>query len=339
MVKFGILGPIELCDGGRQRAVGGPIQVRLLAYLLVHANRAVSADQLIDALWGDEDARGAVKRLHVAIARVRRVLEFEGSAGDSSLLTTASGYRLEVAAGELDAEVFRSGLEEGHRALDAGEPSRAVELLRTALELWRGPAVADVAYASFAQTEIRRLEELRLAALEARIEADLRLGRDQALIGELEALVVEHPARERLAGQLMLALYRCGRQTEALDVYQRTRVRLSEEFGLDPGPGLRDLQHGSSGRAPSLRGDDPPPPAPPPTRAKAPPPDPPARPRRGGRRGRPPPSRSCARWRRPARSSGAPASSRAWSRTSARSWRGRRGSWCSAASRGSARRA
>src|SRR3954447_12800026 len=252
MVKFGILGPIELCDGGRQRAVGGPTQVRLLAYLLVHANRAVSADQLIDALWGDEDARGAVKRLHVAIARVRRVLEFEGSAGDSSLLTTASGYRLEVAAGELEAEVFRSGLEEGHRALDAGEPSRAVELLRTALELWRGPALADVAYASFAQTEIRRLEELRLAALEARIEADLRLGRDQTLIGELEALVVEHPARERLAGQLMLALYRGGRQAEALDVYQRTRVHLTAEFGLEPGPALKALQGQILDQAPSL---------------------------------------------------------------------------------------
>jgi predicted ATPase/DNA-binding SARP family transcriptional activator len=252
MAKFGILGPIELCDGERKRTVGGPTQVRLLAYLLVHANRAVSVDQLIDALWGDGDARGVVKRLHVAIARLRRALEFERRDGDSRLRTAASGYLLEVAAGELDAEVFQSRLEEGRRALDAGEPARAGELLGAALQLWRGPALADVAYASFAQTEIRRLEELRLAALEARIEADLRLGRDQALIGELEALVAEHPARERLAGQLMLALYRGGRQAEALDVYQRTRTYLTAELGLEPGPALRALQRQILDQAPSL---------------------------------------------------------------------------------------
>jgi predicted ATPase/DNA-binding SARP family transcriptional activator len=266
MAKFGILGPVELSDGELQRQIGGPTQVRLLACLLVHANRVVSTDQLVEALWGEQDPRAAIKRLRVAITRLRRALEFDGPGSKAPLHSTAGGYRLEVAPGELDAAVFESRLQEGRRALGAGEPARASETLRDALAVWRGPALADVAYASFAQPEIRRLEELRLATLEARIEADLRLGRHQALISELEAVVAAEPSHEGLAGQLMLALYRCGRQAEALEVYQRTRVYLTSELGLEPGPALKalqvlileqspslDLASGDSNRAESVR--------------------------------------------------------------------------------------
>src|SRR4051794_5814043 len=252
MTKFGILGPVELRDDERRRPIGGPTQVRLLACLLVHANRPLPADQLVEALWGEEDPRAAVKRLQVAIARLRRALEFDAADAKSPLRTTAAGYLLGVGPGQLDAAVFAAGVEEGRRALEAGEPVRAGELLCDALGLWRGPALADVAYASFAQSEIRRLEELRLAALETRIEADLRLGRHQALIGELEALVAEQPEREGLAGQLMLALYRSGRQAGALDVYQRTRTYLTTELGLEPGPALRALQAQILEQSPSL---------------------------------------------------------------------------------------
>jgi DNA-binding SARP family transcriptional activator len=210
MVKFAILGPIELSDGERWKSAGGPRQVALLAFLLLHANRAVSAESLIEALWGDRDPAGATKRLHVAIGRLRKALDGHGD--KSQLRTAASGYLLAVGPGELDADVFEAGVKVGRRALDAGEPARAAVLLREALARWRGPPLAEVAFESFAQAEIRRLEELRLAALEARVEADLQAGRHAALVGELDALVAAHPARERLAGQLMVALYRCGRQ-------------------------------------------------------------------------------------------------------------------------------
>jgi DNA-binding SARP family transcriptional activator len=215
MVKFGILGPIELTDGERQLAVGGPRQVALLAFLLLHPNRAVSADQLLDAVWG-ADAGRAVKRLHTSVARLRKTLDTDGSNGGPTLKTVIGGYMLTVEPGQLDADVFQAGVEDGRRALDEGEAARAAGVLRDALGLWRGPALAEVAYEAFAQGEIRRLEELRLAALEARIEADLQLGRHARVIGELEALVASHPAREQLVGQLMVALYRSVRSTGGL---------------------------------------------------------------------------------------------------------------------------
>ena len=239
MLKFGILGPVELTDGEQRLPVGGPRQVALLAFLLLHANRAVSADQLIDALWGEEAGR-AVKRLQMSVARLRKTLNTNGS-NDPALKTVSGGYLLAVAPGELDADVFEARMEDGRRALDEGEAMRAAEVLREALGLWRGPALAEVAYEEFAQAEIRRLDELRLAALEARVEADLQLGRHAQVIGELEALVARQPAREQLVGQLMIALYRCGRQTEALEAYSRARQALVGEIGLEPGPQLRHL--------------------------------------------------------------------------------------------------
>jgi hypothetical protein len=149
---------------------------------------------------------------------------------------------LSLESGELDAEVFAERVREGRGALDTGDPGRASELLSAALGLWRGLALAEVAFEDFAQAEIRRLEELRLVALEARIDAELQLGRHAQLVGELETLLAQEPTRERLAGQLMLALYRCERQADALEVYQRARAQLAEQLGLEPGPALRALQ-------------------------------------------------------------------------------------------------
>jgi DNA-binding SARP family transcriptional activator len=175
----------------------------------------VSSDRLIDALWGDLGRAGALKRVQVAVTRLRRALDRDGVGGESVLRTVAGGYLLEVRPGELDAEVFHRRLEEGCHALAAGEAQRAREVLDEALGMWRGRALAAVGYEEFAQPEIRRLEELRLAALEARVDCQLQLGAHTAVVGELEGLVAAHPGRERLAARLMLALYRGGRQGDA----------------------------------------------------------------------------------------------------------------------------
>jgi DNA-binding SARP family transcriptional activator len=251
--RYTILGPVELCDQDRMVAVGGPRQVTLLALLLVNANRAVSSDRLIDALWSDLGRDGALKRLQVAIARLRRALDRDGVRGDSVLRTVTGGYLLAVRPGELDAEVFQARLEEGRDALEAGQAQRARDVLTEALRMWRGPALGAVAYEEFAQPEIRRLEELRLAAIEARVDCQLRLADHTTVIGELEGLVAAHPGRERLTAQLMLALYRCGRQGDALAVYARTRAYLSGELGLEPGPALRTLQDAILAQSPALQ--------------------------------------------------------------------------------------
>jgi DNA-binding SARP family transcriptional activator len=244
MVKFGILGPIELRAGERRLPVGGPRQRSLLAFLLLHANRAVSNDQLQEALWGEHGPGGALKPVQMAITRLRRRLEplDRAAGGGPALQTVSGGYLLTVGAGELDADAFCDGTAQGRAMLDAGDPAGASEVLCEALGLWRGPALAEVAFEDFAQPEITRLEELRLGALETRVEADLALGRHAALIGELQALSVEHPERERICQQLMLALYRCGRHSDALDAYRRVSAYLVGELGLRPGPALRSLQ-------------------------------------------------------------------------------------------------
>ena len=251
-MRFGVLGAVELYDErGRSVPVGGPRQLALLAFLLVCAGRAVSNDELIEAVWHAEDPAGARKRLQVAVARLRRTLE--GATGDRQLLrSTTGGYLLSVDADDTDVGAFLAGLAEGRRAFDAGDFARAAEVLREALALWRGPALADVAYEEFAQAEIRRLEELRFSALEARVEADLQLGRHAAVVSELAGLMATYPERERFAGQLMLAQYRCGRQADALEVYQDTRAHLSNELGLEPGPALTRLQTAILNQSPTL---------------------------------------------------------------------------------------
>jgi predicted ATPase/DNA-binding SARP family transcriptional activator len=243
-VQFRILGPLEVERGERLVALGGTQQRALLGLLLLRANQPMSSERLVEELWGEPTPTRAVKRLQVAVARLRKALDGNrpGVSGNTRLRTVSGGYVLAVAPGELDADVFQARVEDGRQALAGGGPARAAEVLREALGLWRGPALSDVGYERFAQAEIRRLEELRLAALEARVEADLRLGAHASLIGEVEALVAEHPTRERLTGLLMLALYRCGRQAEALDAFQRARAHLAAELGLEPGPALKALQ-------------------------------------------------------------------------------------------------
>jgi DNA-binding SARP family transcriptional activator len=233
--EFRLLGPLEVLVEGRPLSLGGTRQRTLLVLLLLRANEAVSRDRLIDDLWGSEPPATVANALAALVARLRRVLP-----GDL-LRTTQSGYELRVDPDALDLHRFEKLAEEGSAALAAGEPDRAAARLRMALELWRGPALSDFTYEAFAQPAITRLEELRLAVLESRIDADLSLGRHVDLVAELQSLLLEHPLRDGLRGQLMLALYRSGRQAEALEVYRDGRRVLVEELGIEPSPALQWL--------------------------------------------------------------------------------------------------
>jgi predicted ATPase/DNA-binding SARP family transcriptional activator len=238
-LDFRTLGPLEVECDGHALALGGAHQRAVLALLLIHRNQALPTEWLIDELWDEPASAAAVKRLQVAISRLRRVL---GSASETELRTEANGYRLRVARQAVDAERFEELVTHAGIALRQGEPERAVATLEGALALWRGPPLADLADRAFAQPEIARLSELRLFALESRFDAQLELGRHRDVISELERLVGEHPLRERLRAQLMTALYRAGRHAHALDSYQQARHMLAAELGLEPGPELRRLQ-------------------------------------------------------------------------------------------------
>ncbi len=231
-LEFRILGPLEVSDETGHVTLGGPKQRGLLAILFLEAGRVVPTDRLIDLLWGEEAPKSATASLQNAVGRLRRAL------GADVLETRAPGYVLSVAPEQIDARRFERALQDARR-LPAAERR---EHLNAALELWRGPALAEFGFDDLAQAEIRRLEELRLVAREERIEADLELGRHGDVIGELEGLVREHPLRETFRRQLMRALYRAGRQAEALDVYQDARGRFIDELGIEPGPELKKLQ-------------------------------------------------------------------------------------------------
>jgi len=239
-LEFRILGPLEVWLNGAVVRVGGPKQRALLALLLCHANRVVSRDQLIDELLGDQPGGSAEPVLHVQISRLRKAL----ADGDPQprLLARPPGYVLRVEDGELDLHAFEQQVAAGRRALEQEDPGRAAVLLRAAESLWHGRPLADLEFEPFARFEVQRLEACRLAAVEDRIEAELALGRHGALSPELEQLVAEHPLRERLRGQLMIALYRSGRQTEALETYRAGRLLLAEELAVEPGPQLKQLQ-------------------------------------------------------------------------------------------------
>jgi YVTN family beta-propeller protein len=235
-MEYRVLGPLEVRDGEESLPLAGAKQRALLALLLVHANRVLSRDRLIDELWGGDPPETAVQSLQVYVSRLRKLLPAD------TLLTRAPGYLLEVGPNELDLQQFERLLADGREALSQGDAGRASDLLREALALWRGPALAEFVFEPFAQAEIGRLEDLRLAAVEERIEADLALGRHADLIGELEALIADNPYRERLRGQLMLALYRSGRQAEALEAYQQARHALVDELGIEPSADLQQLE-------------------------------------------------------------------------------------------------
>jgi len=241
--EFGILGPLEVSRSGHAVPLGGPRQRAVLALLLLEANRVVSMDRLAEDVWDGNPPEGWVTTLQTYVSHLRRVLEpgrAPGAAGEV-LVTRGRGYLLRVGREQLDAARFQDGFTAGRAALEEGRPREAAQLLRQALDLWRGPVLADLADYAFTRSESVRLEELRLATLEARIDADLALGRHDALTAELEQLVAAHPLRERLHGQLMLALYRCGRQADALAAYQRVRDLLTGELGIDPGEPLQRL--------------------------------------------------------------------------------------------------
>ena len=229
---FRILGPLEVEGASGPVALGGQRQRALLAALLLEAGRVVPTERLVDRLWGEEAPKTATTSLQNAISRLRREL------GEELLETRAPGYVLKVDPVQIDANQFERLL----RSARGAAPRERRELLVQALSLWRGPALAEFAFEQFAQAEIRRLEELRLVAVEERIDADLELGQHGDVVGELEALVAAHPLRESLRRQQMLALYRSGRQAEALDAYQEARARFVEELGIEPGPELRRLQ-------------------------------------------------------------------------------------------------
>jgi YVTN family beta-propeller protein len=250
-MDFRILGPLEVLDGERPLDVGGGKQRSVLALLLMRANEVVSSDQLIDELWPDQQPPSATKIVQAHVSRLRKALD---GAGEGILLTRGRGYLLRVEPGELDVDRFRRLLDAGREALAAGNPDKAAETLRDALALWRGAPLVEFAYDSFAQDEIARLEDLHLAALEERIEADLGLGRHTDVVSELEQLVRRHPLRERLRGQLMLALYRAGRQVEALEVYRDRRRKLADALGLEPGPTLQQLERAILAHDPALEG-------------------------------------------------------------------------------------
>jgi DNA-binding SARP family transcriptional activator len=225
--------------------VRGAKQRALLAVLLLHANEVVSTDRLLDELWGDEPPEARTAALRVRLSQLRKALDIEGS---NPIVTRAPGYSIEVRPEQLDLHRFERLVE----AAGASEPREAAEQLREALGLWRGQALADFAYEPFAQAAIGRLEELRLLAVEKRIDADLALGRHAELVGELASLVAEHPLQEGLHGRLMLALYRSGRQAEALEAYQAARRVLVDELGIEPGPALQELEKTILRQDPSL---------------------------------------------------------------------------------------
>jgi len=234
VLEFRILGPLEVADEGEPLQLSGQKQRALLALLLLDVNRIVSTDRIVDALWGETPPRTAATSLQNFVSQLRKLL------GSDVLVTKPPGYQLRIAPEQLDLERFTRLVEESREE----PPVDRAAKLRRALELWRGRPLADLGFEAFAQQEIGRLEELRLAALEDRVEAELEAGRHSDLVGELEAFADEHPLRERLRSQLMLALYRSGRQAEALQIYHDARRVLVDELGIEPSPTLQQL-HGA----------------------------------------------------------------------------------------------
>jgi DNA-binding SARP family transcriptional activator len=231
-----VLGPVEAVVDGEPVALAAAKPRALLAILLLNRNRVVSVTELVDDLWSEEPPDTAVKALQVYVSQLRKAI------GADRVLTKPPGYALRIDDGELDLDVFERLAGEGRERLAAGDAEAAAGLLGQALDLWRGPALAEFRSEPFARDAGARLEESQLAAVEDRIDAELALGRPDRLIPELEELVRRHPFRERLRAQLMLALYRVGRQADALDVYRRTRETLVEELGIEPSPALQELE-------------------------------------------------------------------------------------------------
>jgi DNA-binding SARP family transcriptional activator len=247
VLAFRILGPLEAVSDDGAIPLGGLKQRSALAILLLSANRVVSVERLAEDLYAGAPPVTAVTQVQRQISALRKTL-----GPQAGIETRAPGYVIRVAPEQLDLNRFERATEDAAGELARGEAAHAAELLRDALALWRGAPLADLGYESFAQTTIGRLEEIRLAALELRIDADLALGRHTLVVPELESLVAEHPLRERLSAQLMLALYRSGRQADALEAYGKARAALVEGFGLEPSPALHALERAILVHDPSL---------------------------------------------------------------------------------------
>jgi DNA-binding SARP family transcriptional activator/ABC-type transport system substrate-binding protein len=248
-VEFAVLGPVEARVDGQPLPLGGPKQRAVLAILLLHDNRPVSRDRLIEGLWGESPPRSAAHTLDDYVSRLRRTL------GADRIERLPAGYVIHVESGELDLERFEALLERGRSAAAVGDATTASAVLGEALGLWRGRPLADLEYEPFAPAETQRLEDRRLLAIEGRIDAELELGRAAELVGELEGLVSDHPFRERLLGQLMLALYRAGQQAAALEAFRAARRRFASELGIDPAPQLALLERQILEHDPSLSVD------------------------------------------------------------------------------------
>src|SRR3954451_24988368 len=247
-MEFRVLGPLEVRHGDRPVPVRGRVQRALLARLVLSLGESVPDERLLDDLWGDDQPASGGTALRVRVSQLRQGLAAGGA--EAAIVSRGSGYALEADPEQVDSRRFERLLGDGRRTMREGIPTEALEVLKEALALWRGPPLADLAYERFAQPEIARLEELRLEALEERIEADLALGR--AVAGELEALVAQHPLRERLRRQLMLALYRAGRQADALEAYREAGRALVEELGIEPSHELQELERAILVQDPAL---------------------------------------------------------------------------------------
>jgi DNA-binding response OmpR family regulator len=258
LLRFRLLGQVEAWRGGERVELGGRKQ-RTVAALLARVGRVVSLEQLIDDLWPEHPPARAAATVQVFVSNLRRALEPDRPRGAPAtvLVTAGRGYLLAVDPGAVDAHEFARLAEQGRAALDGDDPERAADLLRRAAQLWHGPAFADVPDASFARAEAARWAELLLGVAEDRIDAELALGRHHALVAELEQRVRRHPMRERLRAQLMLALYRCGRQADALETYRSARRALHDELGLEPGVRLRDLEQAVLRHDPDLAWEPP----------------------------------------------------------------------------------
>jgi DNA-binding SARP family transcriptional activator len=244
-----VLGPLEVTDGRRRVRIPSAKQRMLLAALLLRAGELVTLDELAEAIWGDALPDDPRKVVQTYISRLRQLL------GDAGLIDSRPvGYVLTVARDEVDLGRFEMLLEQAREAADGGDRHREAALLREALGLWRGEPLADMSSAAMHREVVARLAEQRLEALHRRIEAELALGRHTELVAQLRALTERHPLREQLWAQLMTALYRCGRQADALAAYQRVRGLLAEELGMDPGPELRALHQAILTGDPALMG-------------------------------------------------------------------------------------
>ena len=253
-MDFRILGPLEVLHEGRKVALVGSKQRALLTLLLLHANETLSTDRLVDELWGERPPANAAKTVQMQVSRLRKALAAgSGNSSVGPVVTRERGYELTLDPDRLDSQCFERLVAEGRSELVGGNPERAVAVLEEALSLWRGAPLAEVAYEPFAQRERSRLEDLRVAAWEQLIEAKLGLGRHAEVVTQLEALIGDHPYRERLRAQLMLALYRSDRQADALQAYQDARRTLVEELGVEPGERLRELERAILAQDPELQ--------------------------------------------------------------------------------------